>query len=114
MRAESNVTCVADLHAVLGEGPILVALEAALYWVDIEGRKIFRLGELGGIEQWETPYRVGSLAPRASGGFVAGTEHGIAEVDLESGRFAIVHQPEAHLPGNRFNDGKVDRAGRFW
>ena len=22
--------------------------------------------------------------------------------------------PESHLPGNRFNDGKTDAAGRFW
>jgi sugar lactone lactonase YvrE len=57
---------------------------------------------------------VGSLAPRAGGGFVAGTEHGIALVDLDAERFELVQQPEAHLPDNRFNDGKVDRAGRFW
>ncbi len=114
MNAESDVQCVADVHAVLGEGPVWVSRENALYWVDIEGGKIFRLGGRGDVEQWETPFRVGSLAPRASGGFIAGTEHGIAEVDLESGRFEILHEPEAHLPDNRFNDGKVDRQGRFW
>jgi len=114
MSGESNLVCVADVHAVLGEGPVWVAREQALYWVDIKGRKIFRLGERGKLEQWETPFRVGSLAPRAGGGFIAGTDHGIASVDLDAGRFAIIHQPEAHLPGNRFNDGKVDRAGHFW
>ena len=114
MKAESDVQCVADVHAVLGEGPLWVASEAALYWVDIKGRKIFRLGARGEVEQWETPLRVGSLAARAGGGFIAGTEHGIAEIDLSSGRFAILHHPEAHLPDNRFNDGKVDRHGRFW
>src|SRR5215210_8266514 len=114
MTPESDVICVADVHAVLGEGPVWVAREAALYWLDIKGRKIFRLSERGRVEQWETPFRVGSLAPLASGGFIAGTEHGIAIVDLEGGRFEIVQQPEAHLPNNRFNDGKVDRHGRFW
>ncbi|HUE79977.1 MAG TPA: SMP-30/gluconolactonase/LRE family protein [Sphingomicrobium sp.] len=114
MKAESDVKCVADVHAVLGEGPVWVQREGALYWLDIHGRKIFRLGARGEVDQWETPFRVGSLAPRASGGFIAGTEHGIAEIDLESGRFEIVHQPEQHLPDNRFNDGKVDRRGRFW
>jgi D-xylonolactonase len=114
MKAESDVTCVADVHAVLGEGPVWVRQEAALYWVDIKGRKIFRLGEGGQLDQWETPFRVGSLAPRASGGFIAGTDQGIATIDLESGRFEVVDQPEADLPDNRFNDGKVDRGGRFW
>lgn len=114
MHDETKVICVADVHAVLGEGPVWVQRESALYWVDIEGRKVFRLGEQGKVEQWDTPFRVGSLAPRAGGGFIAGTDEGLAEVDLAAGRFSIVHHPEAHLPDNRFNDGKVDRAGRFW
>ena len=114
MQTGTNVTCVADVHAVLGEGPVWMQRESALYWVDIEGRKIFRLGEQGALDQWDTPFRVGSLAPRAGGGFIAGTDKGLAEVDLAAGRFSIVHHPEAHLPDNRFNDGKVDRAGRFW
>ena len=114
MNSESNVQCVADVHAVLGEGPVWVEREAALYWVDIKGWKIFRLGEGDALQEWATPFRVGSLAPRASGGFIAGTDEGIALIDLAGGKFEIIHHPEAHLPDNRFNDGKVDRAGRFW
>ena len=45
MSAESNVQWVADVHAVLGEGPVWVARETALYWVDIKGRKIFRIDD---------------------------------------------------------------------
>ena len=36
------------------------------------------------------------------------------KIDLASGRLNILFNPEAELPGNRFNDGKVDRSGRFW
>ena len=114
MAADSKVQCVADVHAVLGEGPLWVARESALYWVDIKWRMIFRLAEGGELSQWPTPMRVGSLAPRAQGGFIAGTEDGIALVELDSNRFDVVAQPEEHLPNNRLNDGKVDRAGRFW
>jgi len=115
MSAESSVQCVADVHAVLGEGPVWVAREAALYWLDIKGRKIFRLGEEdGSFAQWPTPMRVGSIAPRRNGAFIAGTDEGIAVVDPGSDRFEIVANPEEALPGNRFNDGKVDRRGRFW
>jgi sugar lactone lactonase YvrE len=114
MAADSNLECVADVHAVLGEGPIWVAREQALYWVDIKGYKIFRLDEFGERSEWPTPMRVGSLAPRADGGFIGGTDKGIALIDLEAGQFDIVLNPEEGLPHNRFNDGKVDRDGRFW
>ena len=110
----STVRCVADVHAVLGEGPVWVERDAALHWVDIKGRKIFRIDTAGERREWPTPIRVGSLSPRASGGFIAGTDEGIAEIDLDAGRFTILNHPEAHLPDNRFNDGKVDRGGRFW
>jgi len=113
MPDQPQVTCVADTQAVLGEGPVWVEREQALYWVDIQSSKVFRLHD-GDVRHWQTPMRVCSLAPRAKGGFVAGTEDGIFFVDLDSGRFEPIADPEADRPGNRFNDGKVDRAGRFW
>jgi D-xylonolactonase len=109
-----EVQCIADVHAVLGEGPVWVTRESALYWLDIKGRKIFRLAEDGRLTEWPTPLRIGSLAPRKSGGFIAGTEDGIALVDPAADRFEIIARPEEQLPDNRFNDGKVDRRGRFW
>lgn len=86
----------------------------ALYWVDIKGRKLFRLGGDGRVTEWDTPFRVGSIAPREGSGFIAGTEHGIAHIDPESGRFDLLFDPEEDRPTNRFNDGKVDRHGRFF
>ena len=113
MSSETRVECVADVRAELGEGPVWVAAEQALYWLDINGRRIFRLDAAGKRAEWPTPLRVGSIAPRA-GGFIAGTDRGIALVDLDQDRFEVVASPEQHLPHNRFNDGKVDRQGRFW
>src|SRR5436190_796342 len=110
----AGIECVANVHALLGEGPVWVAREAALYWLDIKGRKILRLDEHGHLTDWPTPMRIGSISPKKSGGFIAGTEDGIALVDPATDRYEIVVNPEAHLPDNRFNDGKVDRRGRFW
>ncbi|QIL01847.1 SMP-30/gluconolactonase/LRE family protein [Sphingomonas sinipercae] len=110
----SPARCVADVKAVLGEGPVWVAGESALYWLDIKGRMIFRLSESGERAQWETPFRVGAIAPKESGGFIAGTEHGFSDIDLAEGRFEVLFDPEEQLPGNRFNDGKTDRLGNFW
>ena len=115
MATGKTVECIADVKAVLGEGPVWVEREGALYWVDIKGYKVFRytLGSAA-LKIWNTPYRVCSLAPSADGGFIAGTEDGFSRVDLEADRFAPIVNPEPERVTNRFNDGKLDRRGRFW
>ncbi len=113
-QTSEEISCVADVKAILGEGPVWAALESALYWVDINGRKIFRRDETGAVHCWATPMKVGSLVPRSCGGFIAGTDRGLALVDLQLDRFDAFIDPEEALPDNRFNDGKVDRRGRFW
>ena len=110
----NSVRCVADVKAVLGEGPVWVEREQALYWVDIKGRRIFRRSWEGELRSWQPPFPVCSLAPRASGGFVAGSENGFAFVDFEQERFQLHANPEPERETNRFNDGKLDRDGRFW
>lgn len=110
-----NIHCVVPAGAVLGEGPVWVATEQALYWIDIKGLRIHRLfPETGASDSWPTPFRIGSLAPRARGGFVGGSERGLVLIDAAFARFDIIADPEPDLPDNRFNDGKLDRAGRFW
>jgi sugar lactone lactonase YvrE len=108
-----RVEVVADVGAVLGEGPQWVARDEAMWWVDIKGRKLFRLKD-GELSQWNTPMRLGSIIPRDGGGFIAGTDQGIAAVEPEAGRFEILFNPEADRATNRFNDAKVDRGGQLW
>ena len=73
MAGETRVTCIADVRAVLGEGPVWLGGEESLYWVDIKGRRIFCLRG-GNLREWRTPYRIGSLAPHSEGGFIGGTD----------------------------------------
>lgn len=108
-----TVECIAAVGAVLGEGPIWDSRDQALWWVDIKGRKLFRWAD-GDLSQWDTPMCVGSLLPRASGGFIAGTDAGVVAIDPAADRFEILFHPEADRTTNRFNDGKVDRSGRLW
>lgn len=110
----TGIECVADVKAVLGEAPVWVEREAALYWLDIKGRKIFRIDETGERREWATPTMLGTIVPRAGGGFIAASERGFVAVDLEAGRFDPIGDPEEDRPGNRFNDGNVDRSGRLW
>ena len=114
MSRAADARCVADVGAVLGEGPVWDPRDQALYWLDIKGLKIFRRDQAGAIQHWTTPFRICSLAPRAGGGFIAGTERGFAEVDPVAGKYEPFDHPESDRPGNRFNDGKLDREGRFW
>ncbi|HEX8400342.1 MAG TPA: SMP-30/gluconolactonase/LRE family protein [Allosphingosinicella sp.] len=115
MATSKTATPVADVAALLGEGPVWVEREQALYWVDIKGYKVFRHRPAdGALTVWDTPYRVCSLAPRVDGGFIGGTEDGFSRIDLEDDRFVPLVNPEPERVTNRFNDGILDRAGRFW
>lgn len=109
-----RVHCIADVRANVGEAPVWVPGEQALYWVDNKGRKVFRRDESGEVRTFETPFEICCLVPSESGGFIGGTDRGIVRIDLQAGRYDIVADPEAAIPGNRFNDGKTDRWGRFW
>lgn len=57
---------------------------------------------------------VGAVALSTNGDFVAALKSGLAFIDRHTGDTRLLHHPEVHLPGNRFNDGKCDPAGRFW
>lgn len=100
--------------ASLGEGPVWVASEGRLYWLDIHGRRLLAWSpERGLAEEWPTALRLTALAPCAGGGFVAGTDQGLVRFD-DPAELTAVADLEPDLPGNRCNDGKVDPAGRFW
>ena len=110
-----NVRCVVDCHNILGEVPMWDVAEQALYWVDIEGKLLQRLiPATGEVKRWDMPERISSFALRENGGLIVAFASGIAFLDLDSGDIEFIARPEAHLPGNRFNEGKCDRQGRFW
>ena len=100
---------------LLGEGPIWVADAQALYWTDIKGRRLHAyFPDSGQHQSWEAPFRVGSIVPTRSGGFIGACDSGFFEVDSDFAHFRIIGEPEPDRPDNRFNDGKCDPAGRFW
>ena len=110
-----EVTPIGSCMTELGEGPVWVESENALYWVDIASALIWRMHwPQGTPESWTAPFRVSALAPRSRGGFIAATDKGFAEIDPGRGVWRLIGSPEPDLPGNRFNDGKVDREGNFW
>ena len=111
-KALSVAVPAADL---VGESPVWSTREQALYWVDVEGKCVRRLDRDGHTHaRWSMPEAIGSIGLRCNGGLVGATRIGFVFLDTTSGKVTALTDPEADLPGNRFNDGKVDRAGRFW
>lgn len=108
------VECIVACAALLGEGPVWDARADCLWWVDIKGRALFRRGANGITEPFATPMRIGAVAPHGAGGLVAATDSGFFRIDPDMQGYTPIAHPESQLPGNRANDGKLDRMGRFW
>ena len=112
------IEVVTDVRSQVGESPLWSVDEQALWWVDIEGRLLHRLDPASAqTTSWPVDERIGCIGLHRSGGFVAALETGIFRLEprvggrLDAERLAEVEHPQA---GMRFNDGRVDRDGRFW
>ncbi|MBN8998987.1 MAG: SMP-30/gluconolactonase/LRE family protein, partial [Rhizobiales bacterium] len=104
----SEIVCVVDAGAELGEGTLWDPDLAVLWWLDIWGRRIHRHDPATGRnDSWETPEFPGCLGIRSSGGLVMSMGGGFHFFDPDSGTFAAIIAPEAGRPEIRFNDGKV-------
>jgi sugar lactone lactonase YvrE len=115
MTAERMATPVWEVGAELGEGPVWVARDAALWFTDIKRRKLHRYDPATGDRtSWDAPDMPGFALPAADGGFVVGLSDGLHRFDPATGLFAALAAVEPHLPANRLNDAVVDRAGRLW
>jgi sugar lactone lactonase YvrE len=95
IEAENTVEMIAQIPCanILGEGVQWNHREQAVWWTDIKSSKIFR-------------YHLASKQLKTWDGF--------AWFDKDTGAVEWIAQPEANLVGNRLNDGRVDRQGRFW
>ncbi len=99
---------------LVGESPVWSTAEQALFWVDVEGRLIQRFDPTTrNLQQWPMPEATGSIGLRA-GGLIAAIRTGFVLLDTRDGTLTSIADPEGDQPDTRFNDGKVDRRGRFW
>lgn len=111
LRAE----CALDVRAELGEGPVWISDEEALYFVDINGHRIHRfVPQSGALTTWIAPGKVACLLPLDDGSFFCGMPGSLCRFYPSDGTFQHEIEIEADLPGNRLNDGCVDLHGRGW
>ena len=110
-----SIECVVASRSRLGEGATWDVDDARLWWVDIRAGLVHRFDpESGTNDSFDVAEQVGSIARRDAGGVVMATESGLYLFDPANGAKTCLATPEAHLEGNRFNDGTTDPRGRFW
>jgi L-arabinonolactonase len=111
----TEIQCVVDAKARLGEGTCWDARTKCLWWVDIFSKCLHRYDALtGDDERFFTPESPGSLAVRKQGGLVVAMGRGFHLFDVGAKQFTRVGEIDPPTPGLRMNDGKTDRQGRFW
>ncbi|WP_435037198.1 SMP-30/gluconolactonase/LRE family protein [Pseudomonas neuropathica] len=109
---------IVDARNAVGESPVWVAEENALYWVDIANGGLRRWSaETGHVHAWKTPEMLACIARHSRGGWVAGMESGFfhlhphSDGSLDNQLLASVEHGRKDM---RLNDGRCDRQGRFW
>lgn len=111
-----NVEIVLDAKAKLGECPLWAPAEQVLYWIDIEGRAVHRFDPATGHDEHKTmDARPGSMVLGGQAGkLLMAAEHELGWFSWPDGSFAPIKDLEPPASGNRLNDGRTDRTGRYW
>ena len=98
----------------LGECVLWDDRTQSLWWTDIEKRLLHRLDWASrAMRDIPTPERLCAFGFTENGtNLIAAFESGFAFFDPDTGAVDWLVRPA--LPGQRLNDGRVDREGRFW
>lgn len=99
----------------IGEGPVWRAAEEALYWVDCVNRRLRRHGPGDApFAEWKLARMPGCFAFRRDGTILLASRNALSLFDPRTGTDTPFPAPPVDFARERFNDGAVDRAGRFW
>jgi xylono-1,5-lactonase len=113
-----EIRCVAAAAASLGEGPLWDGVRDVLWWVDIKSPTLHAHHLASGANHaQQLPYRLTALGLAADADLVGVGDSGFVRLSVSADlrvSIAEVIAPLSLPQGMRFNDGKVDAAGRFW
>lgn len=111
----ARINLLVDCKNNLGEGPVWDVREGRLYWVDSTAAEIWSCRQDGSdVRTYYVTSFIGSMALRQAGGAVLALATGFAFYEFDSQRIEPIGNPLGEDSDYRFNDGKVDRAGRFF
>ncbi|MDB5933684.1 MAG: gluconolactonase [Massilia sp.] len=113
--ADETIEVAFDQPMAVGECPVWNAAEGCLYWVDIDGFAVHRLIPSSGAHRsWPMDSEPSALALAPGSGLVVALRSGFAHLDTGSGKLTPIAPAPFDPATTRFNDGRVDPAGRFW
>jgi sugar lactone lactonase YvrE len=106
------------IHAVSGqllESPVWSTTEQCLYLIDIAACELIRYVPEGEtVTRWPLPSNPGAIALADKGDLVIALRTGIFHFDTTTAALTLIAPPPYDPATTRFNDGRVDRLGRFW
>lgn len=107
---------IGELHTELGECPVWDDRIGRLVLEDIDGRRIHRVDiDTGAVETRSLPARPGSFVlTDEPDRLVVAMEHELVSLEWSTGAVHAIAEVERPDPQVRLNDGRCDRAGRYW
>ncbi len=113
--ATEKFEVVHDVPMLVGESAIWHEVESALYWVDIEGLTVNRLHAASGkFSSWKMGSNPSALAIDDNNFLVVATRERLLRLNTTDGAETPIADAPYDPSKVRFNDGRVDPAGRFW
>src|SRR4051794_35270067 len=91
--------------SVLGEGPMWSDRDAALYWVDVVSKRIFRFAPANQrVDTRDLPFAPSAIVPHRDGGLLVITKKGIALLESFDGALESIPVPQIDFTREVFND----------
>jgi sugar lactone lactonase YvrE/NAD(P)-dependent dehydrogenase (short-subunit alcohol dehydrogenase family) len=113
---DNKIELILDAKAVLGESPIWVEEQGALYWIDVRAPALHRT-ELNSraTNSWNLPSEIGGYALYPDGkGAIVGLRSGVFGLRFSDGALKKLYDPPFDPRTHRFNEGDCDPSGRLW
>jgi sugar lactone lactonase YvrE len=108
-------TCVWNGRDVLGEGPLWDHRMQLLYWLDIANTELHCFDPTTAQHRsWRLTETICSIGLRGKRDLIVAWKNGFGSIQLPSAEFTQLSVTLKPDQGTMFNDGKVDRQGRFW
>ncbi|MBU1438374.1 MAG: SMP-30/gluconolactonase/LRE family protein [Gammaproteobacteria bacterium] len=100
----------------LGEAVVYDQRLDAIWWTDIKQATLYcYLLATETLRQWQAPSAITAIGLTSNPAqLMVSFYKGVALYQPDTGDWQVVAETEPHLPGNRLNDGRMDRQGRFW
>lgn len=114
------ITCelvhIITVQNQLGESILYDEEHQQVWWTDIQASVLYQYSLVNNsVKQFQTPERLCSFGlTHQRDVLIAAFATGIAYYAYETAQLRWLARPDLPNPGLRFNDGRVDRQGRFW